>query len=43
MRRGVQFSAAGVLLVARTVEPLAVLLPTDWLAGRRWRTYPGVM
>ena len=28
--RGVQWSAAGVLLVARTVEPLAVLLPTDW-------------
>ena len=31
--RGVQWSAAGVLLVARTVEPLAVLLPTDWPAA----------
>ncbi|MFO7640073.1 MAG: hypothetical protein R6X17_02050 [Candidatus Competibacteraceae bacterium] len=31
--RGVQFSAAGVLLLARTVEPLAVLLPTDWPAA----------
>ncbi len=30
--RGVQFSAAGVLLLARSVEPLAVLLPTDWPA-----------
>ena len=40
--RGVHFSAAGVLLVARTVEPLAVLLPTDWPAGRRWRTSTGV-
>ena len=40
--RGVHFSPAGVLLVARTVEPLAVLLPTDWPAGRRWRTSTGV-
>jgi hypothetical protein len=31
--RGIQFSAAGVLLVAHTVEPLAVLLPTDWPAA----------
>jgi hypothetical protein len=31
--RGVHFSAAGVLLLARTVEPLAVLLPTDWPAA----------
>lgn len=31
--RGVQISATGVLLVARTVEPLAVLLPTDWPAA----------
>ena len=28
-----QFSAAGVLLLACTVEPLAVLLPTDWPAA----------
>ena len=31
--QGIHFSAAGVLLVARTVEPLAVLLPTDWPAA----------